>query len=470
MPIPSPALIALAAAWFALAVLAAFMPALRPLCWVAGGVALAAAGADCLRSALERMPGAARIHAGTLALGASSRVAIRLVWPGRRRALVEVFDHLPQSCETNALPTRLELPPDAPQELSYRMRPMARGEHGFGPIVMRVRSPWALWWRQHATPCDTSVRVFPDFSAIARHALQATSSVVAQTGVLRRRRRGEGLDFDQLREYRIGDSPRRIDWKASRRFDRLISRDYQDERDQRIMLLVDCGRRMGARELTAAFETPTAGRRRAAPSLLAPPRGAAESEAPSPGAHLSHFDHALDALLLLAYVGLHHGDAVGLATLGGVERRLRPQKTAAALSRILHTVYDLQPSLEATDFERAAQALLLVERKRSLVVILTNLRDEDDANLLTACRLLGRRHLVLVASLREKALDEACRAEARDAEALSLRAAALEYRERRAATLRRLRQSGVLCLDVPPQELAVATINRYLAIKAEGRL
>jgi uncharacterized protein (DUF58 family) len=441
MPIPSPALLALVAGWFAFAILAAFVPALRPLCWIAGGIGIAAAGADCLRSALERMPGAARLHAGTLALGATARVAIRLVWPGRRQALVEIFDHLPESCETGALPARMQLPPDAPQELTYRMRPMARGEHWFGPIVLRVRSPWALWWRQHATPCDTSVRVFPDFSAIARHALQATSSAIAQTGVLRRRRRGEGLDFDQLREYRIGDSPRRIDWKASRRFDRLISREYQDERDQRILLLVDCGRRMGAREAGEVGSAP-----------------------------LSHFDHALDALLLLAYVGLHHGDAVGLMTLGGVERKLRPQKTAVALSHILHTVYDLQPSLEATDFERAAQALLLVERKRSLVVILTNLRDEDDANLLGACRLLGRRHLVLVASLREQALDEACRAEGRDAETLALRAAALEYRERRAVTLRRLRQSGVLCIDVPPQELAVATINRYLAIKAEGRL
>ncbi len=450
MPIPAPALLAAAAVWFALAVLAACVPALRPLCWIAGAAGCALAGVDWLRSALERPPGAARVHAGTLALGATTRIAIRLIWPGRRHALVEVFDHLPDACETATLPLHLRLPPGQPQELAYRMRPMARGDHSFGPIALRIRSPWALWWRQIAVPCDTSIRVFPDFSAITRHALQATSSAVAQSGVLRRRRRGEGLDFDQLREYRSGDAPRRIDWKASRRFDRLISREYQDERDQRIMLLVDCGRRMGARE--EAFDMRHA------------------SGASAQTAHLSHFDHALDALLLLAYVGLHHGDAVGLMTLGGVERRLRPQKTAAALSRILHSVYDLAPSLEATDFERAAQALLRVERKRSLVVILTNLRDEDDAGLTAACRLLGQRHLVLVASLREQALDEACRAEARDAQALALRCAALEYRERRSAILRRLRQNGVLCLDVPPHELAVATINRYLAVKADGKL
>ncbi len=442
MPIPSIALLITAAAWFVLAVLAAFMPLLRPLCWILGGLVVAVTGIDGLRSALERMPGVARLHAGTLALGASARIAIRLVWPGQRQVFIEIHDHVPDSFEAVAMPARFALPPGEPQEFVYRVRPMARGEHRFGPVVMRIRSPWGLWWRQHTTTCDTSVRVFPDFSAIARHALQATSSLVAQTGVLRRRRRGEGLDFDQLREYRIGDSPRWIDWKASRRFDKLISREYQDERDQRIMVLVDCGRRMAAREMTS-----------------------------EPGGNQrSHFDHALDALLLLSYVGLHHGDAVGLMTLGGTERRLRPQKTAAALSRILGTVYDLQPSLEATDFERAAQTLLAFERKRSLVVILTNLRDEDDESLAAACRLLARRHLVLVASLREQSLEDACRIATRDAESLAVRAAALDYRERRMATLRRLRQGGVLSIDVPPQELAVSTINKYLAVKAEGRL
>jgi uncharacterized protein (DUF58 family) len=442
MPIPSLNLLLLCAAWCALAALAAFFPALRPTCWWVGGGCLLVALVDLGVCLWERMPGAIRHHTGTLALGAPARVTLRFAWAERRYPLVEVFDHLPLSCASDMLPARLRLSPWEPQQLTYRMKPMARGEHHFGPIVVRVRSPWTLWWRQHATPCATSIRVFPDFSAIARHALQATSSNTARTGVLKRRRRGEGMDFDQLREYRSGDNPRRIDWKASRRFDKLISREYQDERDQRILLLVDCGRRMGAREEADGGGT----------------------------APLSHFDHALDALLLLAYVGLHHGDAVGLMTLGGHARRLAPKKSAATLSSILHAVYDLQPTLEASDFEQAAQSLLRLERKRSLVVILTNLRDEDDASLLAACRQLGRRHLVLVASLREQALDEACGSPGEAAETLALRAAALDYRERRLATLRRLRQSGVLCLDVPPRELAVATINRYLAIKAEGRL
>lgn len=434
MLLPARPLIGIAMAWFALGVAAAAWAPLLPAWWTFGAVAALAAALDAARAWIEAPPQVARTVRGTLALGRPARVRIDLA--GNRARTVDIWDHVPEAFEPEALPARLRLTPDTVTRLHYRVRPLARGTHRFGPVRLRVGSPWQLWQRQFDARPDTApVRVYPDFAAFSRHALQATSARVAQTGMLRRRRRGQGLDFEQLRDWREGDSPRQVDWKATRRFDRLISREYQDERDQRILLLADCGRRMGARD-----------------------------------GELSHFDHALDALLLLAYVGLRHGDAVGMMTLGGVQRWVAPHKTRAALSRILNAVFDLEPTLEATDFEQAATALLARERKRALVVLLTNLRDEDDENLLRACRMLGRRHLVMVASLREAALDETCHTTGDAAGPGSLRGAALEYRMRRDAALARLRQAGVLCLDVAPQELAVSTVNRYLAIKAEGRL
>lgn len=247
------------------------------------------------------------------------------------------------------------------------------------------------------------------------------------------------MEFAQLREYREGDAMRQIDWKATLRVGRMISREYQEERDQRILLLIDCGRRMAARE--------------------------------SASHDLSHFDHALNASLMLAYVALSHGDRVGLMTLGGPERYLACTHSAGSVNLVLRETFDLQPTLQASDFEAAAQALLRRERKRSLVVLMTNLRDEDDQNLLAAARLLGRHHLVLVASLREAVLDAACEAGVpSDAGAAATLAAAIDYRHRRAATLRRLQAAGVLCVDVRPQDLAVETVNRYLAVKAANRL
>ncbi|KAF7600472.1 MAG: hypothetical protein CGU28_03395 [Candidatus Dactylopiibacterium carminicum] len=242
-----------------------------------------------------------------------------------------------------------------------------------------------------------------------------------------------------------------------------ISREYQDERDQRILLLLDCGRRMGARD-NDPDQTPDR------PELGMAPSGSGVPHTDHTGGSLSHFDHALDALLLLAYVGLNHGDRVGLMTLGGPQRYLPAQHAGSTLNHILRETYDLQPTLQVSDFERAAQQLLMHERKRALVVLLTNLRDEDDQNLLAATRLLRARHLVLVASLREAALDQARHAAIGTPLEASHLAAASGYAQRREASLRRLRAEGVLCLDVQPEKLAVESINRYLAIKAATML
>lgn len=435
MLLPSRSLIVLAVLWLAFGIAAAIRPAWLPAWGWAGLGATLLAVFDMAWAWWEPPPSVTRKLNATLPLGVTSKVELHVHWETSFPRPAHIHDHAPTAFETTGIPAMLTLLPGKLMRVIYRIRPTRRGEHHYGPVALRIASVGRLWWKQVRVTVDTPVRVYPNFSVYARHALQATDTRVAQTGSLKRRRRGEGIDFHQLREYRMGDALRQIDWKATQRAGKLISREYQDERDQRILLLVDCGRRMGARD-----------------------------------GELSHFDHALNSVLLLGYVGLRHGDSVGLMTLGGPQRMVVPRKSTGTLSRFLLALYDLEPTLEATDFERAAQALLHREKKRALVVIFTNLRDEDDENLLLAVRMLTRRHLVLVASLREQALDASCAEPTDDLQACALRGAALEYRARREATFRRLRQAGVLCLDVLPHELAVESVNRYLAIKAEGRL
>jgi uncharacterized protein (DUF58 family) len=435
MLLPARPLLIAVLAWLALAVVASIQTALLPAWGAAGGVLLLIAAVDAAHAWWETEPSAHRSIHATLPLGVPSPVTLTLRWNGMGARSGMAIDHAPGAFEVLDPVAHMRLEPGAATTIVYRARPLTRGEHRFGPLAVRFRSYAGLWWKQTRIPLDESVRVYPNFSVYSRHALQAANVAATRSGMLKRRRRGEGLDFEQLREYREGDTPRQIDWKATSRIGKLISREFQDERDQRILLLIDCGRRMGAKD----------------------------------GA-LSHFDHALDTLLLLAYVGLRHGDAVGMMTLGGPRRMLAPHKSPATLAQILHMVYDLQPTLEATDFEGAAEALLGREKKRALVVLLTNLRDEDDKSLLAAVQLLRRRHLVLVASLREKALDESCHGPGETSDAIALRDAAVDYRKRRDASFSRLRQQGVLCIDVAPGELATATVNRYLAIKAAGLL
>lgn len=434
--LPSKFLLFALALWFALAVAAAFLPELQPWTTAAGAALLLWAVADWLLARAQALPAVQRVVNSTLAVGEWSPVEVRLHWSGSVPAQFTVFDHHPAGFAQEGLPARVETAGKNSMALRYRVRALLRGDHCFGEIELRVRSPWQAWQRQLSTGHVQEVRVYPNFAPLASHALRAVDYRNARFGLQKRRRRGQGMDFAQLREYREGDSLRQIDWKASTRMGKMISREYQDERDQRILLLVDCGRRMGAKE----------------------------------GGSLSHFDHALDTVLMLAYVALNHGDRVGLMTLGGPERYLPAQHSASTVSRILRETYDLQPSLQVSDFERAAEQLLARERKRALVVLLTNLRDEDDQGLLSAARLLGRRHLVLIASLRETILDQVQTETIATAHDAARVTAAVGYARRREASLRRLRAEGVLCLDVVPENLAIETVNRYLSIKAASQL
>ena len=287
------------------------------------------------------------------------------------------------------------------------------------------------------------MKVYPNFAAVAKYALLATDQRLSQLGVLKKRRRGEGLEFHQLREYRVGDASRQVDWKATSRMRKLISREYQDERDQQVFFLLDCGRRMRALELEG-------------------------------GDGLSHFDHALNAVLLLSYVALRQGDAVGLLSFAGDRRFLRPRKSVATVNRLLNELYDLDATPRAPDYLEAAREAMVRLPKRSLVVVVSNVRDEDDETLAPALKLLQKRHLVLLASLREQELDRVLDPKAgepvQDFQG-ALRAGALhEYLRHRRAAFERLRGLGVQTLDVVPGRLAVSLVNRYLELKGAGRL
>jgi uncharacterized protein (DUF58 family) len=220
---------------------------------------------------------------------------------------------------------------------------------------------------------------------------------------------------------------------------KLISREYQDERDQRLVFLLDCGRRMRHRER------------------------------PEDGGR-GHLDEALNALLLLAYVAVRQGDSVGLMTYGGPRRWHAPRKDPDTVARLLQGLYDLEPSLRAADPLGAARELLAAVPRRSLVVILTNSRDEDQRGLSEGVRLLARRHLVLVADLRERALDRALEQPVEDLDgALRLHAVHAWLAARRAHQ-ERLRHLGVHTLDLLPEELPAALLNRYFDIKRAGVL
>ena len=215
---------------------------------------------------------------------------------------------------------------------------------------------------------------------------------------------------------------------------------YQDERNQQLVMLLDTGRRLLARDDLDDADG------------------------------MAHFDHVLDAALVVAYLALRQGDAVGLLAAGGDGTWVPPRRGAGAIEGLLRGSYALQPSAVATDFLAAATELSLRQRRRSLVMLVTNLRDEDMDDVLAAVQLLRKRHLVCVASLREVALDQSLAREVHDLPGAIRAGATAQYLQQRSAAHEALRNHGVMVLDVTCDQLAASLVERYLAVKRDGLL
>lgn len=432
---PAPGLLRLLLAWTLLGAAAAAWRPLLPI-WAAAGVVIAAiASMAWIRLRRLPLPVVERDAPASLPLGVYTPVRLRLTNRASREVEVEVFDVPPVHSETEGLPWRLKVPARGWVELEYRLRPTRRGDHQFGAADLLLHQRGGLWRRRGPSGEPQPVRVVPNFQAVSRFAVLALADQLGQMGIRVGRRRGEGLEFQELREYRDGDSLRRIDWNATARRQRLISRQYQEERNQQIVCLIDCGRRMHAQD-----------------------------------GDLTHFDHVLNTVLLLSYVALRQGDAVGFLTFSGEERWLPPVQGNVGLEAILRLVYDLETTHSPSDYLEAATRLMMRQKRRALVLLLSNLRDEDSDEIVPALRLLRTRHLVLLASLRETILKESLD---RPIETLrdALRTAAVHrYLSARGGVLEKLQVGGILTLDTEPEMLPYQVVNRYLEVKRSGLL
>lgn len=433
--IPSRRLLYAIWAWVLLGFAASQLPDLTAL-WQ--GAALALLAAACTDAWLSRKPPSLRVErqlAGVWPVDVWNGTTLTLHNEGGRELAIELFDDYPSAWRMEGLAHSTRIAQGGFASISYRLCPNQRGDAEFGPAHIRVASPLGLWQRSHRMGQASSVKVFPDFSKLFGYELTATDRRSPTAGAIRKRRRGEGTDFRQLREYRQGDSLRVIDWKATARLQKPISREYQEERDQQVVFLLDTGRRMLARDDAA-----------------------------------THFDHALNAVLTLGFLAQKQGDAVGLMTFGGEIRWVSPHKGRVGLDRLLAGVYDLQATEIAPDYALAASALLNRLSKRAFVVLITNLRDEDDQAMRTACELLSAKHLVMCASLREKVLDAVIAAPVHQfADALRLCATA-HYLEQRNDAIKRLGIRADHLIDITPEKLSTALVNRYLDIKESGQL
>lgn len=397
---------------------------------------LALAVLDGIR--LKRLPSPRlqRQMPGSLALGRWGEVRLEIEHDFEQPLTVQIFDHVPEGLSFENLPLSVELQPGQHSQIGYRLRPLKRGHFTFEQCEISLPSPLGLWSGKRLINVVDNTRVYPDFARLYGGQLLAVDNWLSQLGVRQRQRRGLGLEFHQLREFREGDSLRQIDWKATARQRTPIAREYQDERDQQIIFMLDCGRRMRSQD-----------------------------------GELAHFDHALNACLLLSYVALRQGDAVGLCTFAGDQQRyLAPVKGSGQLNVLLNTVYDLDSSQRPADYQAAASQLLARQKRRALVVLVTNLRDEDDEELLSAVKRMGKQHRVLVASLREEMLDTVRQTPVQTLDEALAYCGTVDYLNARSELHERLSAHGVPVLDARPSELGAELVTQYLSRKRAGVL
>ena len=407
---------------------------LAPISWGLLLALLMLAILDAVRAKRQPSPRITRYMPTSLALGRWSEVRLEVEHESTSSQTFQLYDHAPAGLSVESLPLTVELQPGHRSQVSYRLRPLKRGHFSFAQCEINLASPLGLWTDKRLLPVIDSTRVYPDFARLYGGQLLAVDNWLSQLGVRQRQRRGLGLEFHQLREFREGDSLRQIDWKATARQRTPIAREYQDERDQQIIFMLDCGRRMRSQD-----------------------------------GELAHFDHALNACLLLSYIALRQGDAVGLCTFASDQPRyLAPVKGSGQLNFLLNAVYDLDTSQRPADYQAAASQLLARQKRRSLVVLVTNLRDEDDEGLLSAVQRLSKQHRVLVASLREEVLDRVLQTPIQTLDEALTYCGTVDYMNSRAQLHESLSAHGVPVVDVRPGDLGAALVTHYLSLKRGG--
>ncbi len=315
--------------------------------------------------------------------------------------------------------------------------PRERGRTALGDSYAWYESLAGLMRHRVRLEGARPIRILPDLSGLEIVDDLALRARTIDRGLRRLRRRGAGTEFESLREYASGDAFRDIDWKATARRGRVMVAQYEVERSQQVIVAIDAGRLMAAR----------LGDRR-------------------------KLDYAVGAALGIAGLARRAHDRVGVhAFAAATLATVRPAAGPAAAAAIVEALADVEPQFDESDYERAAFELQSSYRRRSLIVVFTDLFDPVASSVvLAALGTLVRRHLVLVALMNDAALADALTAEPRDAATAYRMALAISFTSERERAVAALRGRGMLVVDVPARDLRLATLDAYLEIKTRGLL
>jgi uncharacterized protein (DUF58 family) len=363
---------------------------------------------------------------------------------GRQRFRGQIRDAWPPSARAEPRAHTVNIAPGQREHIDTVLRPVRRGDQRAAAVTARSIGPLGLAGRQRSRPVPGQVRVLPPFLS-RKHLPSRLAKLREIDGLLPTLIRGQGTEFDSLREYVVGDDVRSIDWRATARRADVMVRTWRPERDRRVVIVLDTGRMAAGR----VGVDPTA----------ADPAG------------WPRLDWSMDAALLLAALASRAGDHVDFLAHDRVSRAgVFGASRTELLAQLVDAMAPLQPTLVESDWRAMVAAIARRTRRRSLVVLLTDLNATAlDEGLLPVLPLLSAKHHVMIAAVADPRVDELAAGRS-DAAAVYDAAAAERARNDRHAIASRLRRSGVEVVDAAPTEIAPALADRYLAMKATGRL
>lgn len=357
---------------------------------------------------------------------------------GHRPLCGELRDVTPSSATPQLVIRHVVLPAGRSARFAESISIPARGRHSFGPVWLRVLGPWGLVEGQRPIECVGHVSVFPETFVSRERLLKDVGAELKMLDQIQRsRQHGAGTEFETLYPYRVGDDPRRIDWRATARQRHPVVRRFQVERHRDVMLIVDSGRLMGA----------DVGRG-------------------------SKLDCAVDSALNLARVVLQSGDRCGVAAY---DRQIRgflpPIAGRVALRSLVECVYDLETQWHESDFTPMLSELRARQGKRTFLIVFSDVADaETSQRLCASLQQLQRQHLVLFAALRTPLLEQVVRSQAIDTQGAARKAVVFRLLRDRRRVLHSLRRGGVHVLDVEPRQLTAPLINQFIELRQRNLL
>ena len=394
---------------------------------------LAAYDASTLRGRLDVV----RIVPPRLALARRDRFVYEVANRGTTARRIAIVEAPAARLAIDLSEAHVVVPPRARASTAVAFVPRERGRTELRSFHARVQSALGIVELRRSFPAPEALRVLPDLSALDRSGDIVARTKLIDAGLRRLRRRGAGGEFSSLREYTPDDPFRAIDWKATARRGKPMVAEYEVERAQQIVVAIDAGRLMSAR----------LGDRR-------------------------KLDYAVSAALAIAAIARLAADRVGVTAFAAtVLARVAPGSGAAHAAQLADVLSDVEPRFEEADYERAFLDLERTLRRRSLVLLFTDLFDPVASSaVLGAAQLLTARHLVLVVLMNDAAIARALRAEPANADDAYRAAVAATLAAERARAVATLRDRGVLVVDVPAAELTVALLDAYVDIKTRGLL